>query len=398
MNSLFGWVFMAEEINLSFDGVKAARHHLSRIFDETPILPLAVKDVDGRKVTVHGKLESAQATYSFKSRGAEFFVHNRVREQQKGGRKKPILVTASAGNHAQGVALAAKRWGLDAHIFMPTTTPQVKRGRTEEKLGGIVHLVGDYFDQALSAALEYSEPRGRVFVPPYKHRDIIHGQGTVAMEMLSRVCPYHSFYWRFYDYFSEHPWVVPDVVIAPVGGGGLATGMGIVIRDFTKHTGHDIKLVGVQSENADSMYRSFHSGKLLPSSNTMPSIADGIYVKQASEEMLGFVRTYVDDIVLVSEGEIQEAMRSLRYNPSLNRQKQWYHSERSIPERVLSYNEEAFSVDRPLNRHEGASAASYAGVDKLDYGKLGIDKEFVRVMCVLTGSNIDSERFDALTS
>lgn len=393
---------MPAEFHVSPEGVKDAFGHLSRIFDETPIIPLEEREVNGRRVRISGKLESVQATYSFKSRGAEFFVHNRVEEIKRGGRGRPILVTASAGNHAQGVALAAKRYGLEAHIFMPVTTPQVKRGRTEEKLGGTVHLVGNYFDETLEAALEFAEPRGRVFVPPYQHPDIIHGQGTIAMEILARACPYHERYWRFYEYFREHPWEVPDVVVAGVGGGGLSTGMGIVIRDFREQTGHNIRMVGVQSENADSMYRSFHAGKLLPSSNNASSIADGINVKSASPVMLSLVRDYVDDIVLVSEEEIQGAMRSLRYNPNLN-MPPWFHNEYAVPGRVLPQHIEGgkealiFSVERPLYRHEGASAASYAGVGKLDYDRLGIGKDTVRVVCVLTGSNIDAAEFDALT-
>ena len=134
-------------IDVKFHGVWRAYDHLSVVFDETPIIPLE-KRVDGeRAVHVYGKMESAQATYSFKSRGSEWLVHNVMEQYEKGGRKKkPELVTASAGNHAQGVALAANRRGLEAHIFMPETTPEVKRKRTEEKLGGIVHLSGSYFD------------------------------------------------------------------------------------------------------------------------------------------------------------------------------------------------------------------------------------------------------------
>ncbi len=390
---------MDRDIYVSFGGVKEAYYHIRRIFDETPVIPLGERDADGRRVVVSAKLESAQATYSFKSRGAEFFVHSRVMEFKKGGYYKvPELVTASAGNHAQGVALAAKRYGLKAHIFMPRNTPEVKRERTEEKLGGEVHLVGTCFDNALEAALEYAQPRGRIFVPPYEHNDVIHGQGTIAVELLSRTCPYHDRYWRFYDYFRKNPWQVPDVVVAGVGGGGLTAGLGIVIKDFVENTGHNMRLVGVQSSNSDSMYRSFHAGTLLPSSTNEPTIADGINVKQASPRMLALAKRYVDDVVLVSDNEIKDAMRSLRHIPNLNGVT-WYHREHASAGRTLPGDRENFSTERPLNRHEGASAASYAAVDKLDYDRLGISKkETVYVTCILTGSNIDAAKFDTLTA
>lgn len=399
-------IYTTHSLNVSFDGVKDAYSHLSRIFDETPLVFLDERDVAGRRIRVYGKLESTQATCSFKSRGSEYFIQ-RAAEQYENmmiqprrsldrPRTMPEFVTASAGNHGQGVALAAKRRGLEAHIFVPVTTPDVKVERAGEKLGAHIYKVGESFDQSLQSALEYAQPRGRVFVHPYQHQDIIHGQGTIAVELLARTCPHHNMYWRFYGDFKQEPWDVPDVIVTPVGGGGLSVGMGVVVQDFREHAEYNMRLVGVQTENADSMHRSFHTGELLPSSTSLPSVADGICVRQASQEMFDLARKYVDDIVLVSEAEIVDAMRNLRYNPNLQRDP-WYMREKAIPGRMLSEGQRIYSSNRVWNKHEGASSAAYAGVGKLDYDKLGIDKPEINVVCVLTGSNIDDAKFEHLT-
>lgn len=395
---------MVDAINVKFEHVRDAFLHLSDIFSETPIIYLGRREKEGRTIDVFGKFESAQACYTFKTRGAEWFVFNIMNQYLHGGRHtKPVLVAASAGNHAQGVALAAKRWGLEAHIFMPEGTPEVKLRRTSEELEAIVHQEGRSFDESLQAALEYAKPRGREFIHPYEHHYTIEGQGSVAMEILARLCPLAEKYWRLYDQFAKTPnWLAsaPDIIIAGAGGGGLTSGMGVVARDFTKKTGHKVHVIGVQSENADSLYLSFHAGRLLPSTNGAASIADGIAVRQASEVMLATTRMYVDDMVLVSEKEIIEAMQAIRNHPSLQ-DRTWFHDEHyngEFPDRQLPENQVFYSVERQLNIVEGAAAAAFAGVDKIDFHHLGIKKELVSVVCVLTGSNIDPKKWNSLTS
>lgn len=392
---------MANAIDVEFEHVKGAFRHLNGIFSDTPILPLDTREMQGRIVNVFGKFESAQACYTFKTRGAEWYVFNIMSQYLNHGRhNKPVLVAASAGNHAQGVALAAKRWDLEAHIFMPKNTPEVKLNRTNEKLEAMVHLVGETFDEALKAALEYAEPRGREFIHPYENHYTIEGQGTVAMELLSQWCPLAAEYWRMYDLFGQTPlWNAPDVIVAGAGGGGLTSGMGVVAKDFTKHTGHPVKVVGVQTESADSLYRSFHARKLLPSSKNEPSIAEGIAVRQATKGMVATTLSYVDDMVLVSEEEIISAMQAVRNHPGLNRA--WYHEEHfngEFPERKLPNGDRFYSIERPLNVVEGAAAAALAGVDKLDFSRLGMEQQEVNVVCVLTGSNIDPAKWESLTS
>ena len=154
---------------------RKAAAHISRIHGETPIIPLESFERDGVKVNLFGKLENIQSVYTFKARGSEWFVYNLMTQYHnstgrfRSNREKPSLVTASAGNHAQGVALAAKRYGLEAVIFMPEGTPAVKTKRVGE-LGARIEMVGDVFDKSLAAARAYnSESPSRIFVPPFEN-------------------------------------------------------------------------------------------------------------------------------------------------------------------------------------------------------------------------------------
>ena len=177
-------------INIPAKEARKASMFFSRIHGETPIIPLEERIVDGVKLNIFAKLENVQSLFTFKARGAEWFVYSLMEQyHEKRGhfrkvRDAPELVTASAGNHAQGVALAAKRYGLEAIIFMPKETPEVKSKRADE-LGATIRIQGDIFDESLKAAQAYKqEKRHRIFVPPFENPLIMAGQGGIAVEIL----------------------------------------------------------------------------------------------------------------------------------------------------------------------------------------------------------------------
>ncbi len=386
---------------------KKAAKHIASIHGITPILPLETLVRDGVILHLLGKFENVQSVYTFKVRGAEWFVYNLMVEYRgHGGRfrsddTQPVLVTASAGNHAQGVALAAKRYGLESVIFMPTNTPDVKKARVDE-LGGKITLVGNVFDEALAKALEYKhESRNRIFIPPYENPFIMAGQATVGVELLSQFCPLHPDYLRV----ARYQWPVPDVIICGVGGGGLASGIGSIVQEFNNASGRNIRVIGVQTEAADSMYQSIKTGEFRESSDmAAKSVADGIAVKKASPRMIRTVQKYVGQVVLVSEEDIIRAIAYINQHPDL--QRTWKTQEvpnPSIPFRRLPEGAQHVYEPRPLNRVEGAAAAPYAAVvfgdkyQQINWRKIAGDRKELTVVCVLTGSNIPSQKLQDLT-
>ena len=386
---------------------RKAAEHFRRIHGETPIVPLNEIEIDGVRLNILGKLENVQSVYTFKARGAEWFVNNLMRQYHEGygmfrkDRTKPSLVTASAGNHAQGVALAAKRYGLETIIFMPEGTSEVKVNRVCE-LGATIRIEGKVFDQSLESALLYKqEGQSRIFIPPYENPLIMAGQAGVAVEILSKTCPYHSDYLRV----ANLDWKAPDVIIAGLGGGGLVSGIGSVIQEFNARTGKHVKVIGVQSEAADSMYRSIREGRYLPSTDMQAkTCADGINVKQASPRMINTVRGYVYQVVKVSEEHIIQSIVYIAEHPSLIDQR-WHTNEwldASVPYRSLPGDAVQVHESRRMNRIEGAAAAPFAAVfygdlgRELDWKKIAGGKNELDVYCIFTGGNIPNERWTDL--
>ena len=384
-----------------------AARFLTRIHGETPIIPLERVTKDGIILNIYGKLENVQSVYTFKARGSEWFVHGLMQQYHSSSgqfrrvRDKPVLVTASAGNHAQGVALAAKRYGLEAIIFMPEGTPEVKTRRVSE-LGANIIIEGDVFDKSLETALVYrQEASNRVFVPPFENPHIMAGQASVAVEILSRTCPYHAEYLRVADL----EWNTPDIIIAGLGGGGLTSGMGAVVQEFNKKSGKNVKVIGVQTEAADSMCWSLRYDAVVQSSDMKAkTLADGINVKQASTRMFYTVRNYVHQVVRVSEQDIVQSMVHIAEHPGLM-DRRWHTNEQYdtlVPFRRLPESATHVHEHRRMNRIEGAAAAPFAAVyygdvdGELNWAKLAEGKKEIDVYCIFTGGNISNEKWTAL--
>jgi threonine dehydratase len=225
------------------------------------------------------KLEMFQHTGAFKERGAL----NKLLLLGEAERARGVIA-ASAGNHAQGVARHAKALGIAAVIVMPTTTPDVKLRQTRE-LGAEVVLAGHSFDEARERAAALGAERGLVFVHPFDDADIIAGQGTIALEMI-----------------EDGP--AFDAVVAPIGGGGLISGMAIAFRDASP----DTEIIGVQSELFPSMKNALDGGARVVGGNTL---AEGIAVKEAGRLTRRIVARLVDDVVLVDERTLERALSLL---------------------------------------------------------------------------------------
>lgn len=231
-----------------------------------------LSEMSGAKVYL--KPENMQHTGAYKLRGAYYKISTLSQEEREKG-----LITASAGNHAQGVAYAAKKFGCKATIVMPTVTPLIKVNRTKG-YGAEVILYGDVYDDACAYAYELAEKNGYTFVHPFDDLDVATGQGTIAMEIV-----------------QELPTV--DYILVPVGGGGLISG----ISTLAKMLNPKIKIIGVEPSEAASMKAALDAGKVveLDSANT---IADGTAVKAVGTQNLPYVQKYVDDILTVEDDEL----------------------------------------------------------------------------------------------
>ena len=228
---------------------------------------------------VYMKLENHQKTGAFKYRGASYKLSKLSTEELAAG-----VVTASAGNHAQGVALAAKSKGAKATIFMPEGTPSAKVEATKG-YGADVKIVGQSFQEAFTASLEHKKLTGATYVHPFDDYDIMAGQGSIGIEML-----------------EEIPHL--DTIIVPIGGGGLICGIAVAAKMIKP----SIKVIGVQAANAPSMFKSYYSKDDHVILDSCSTIAEGIAVKQPGQLTQQVVRDYVDEIYCVSESQIAYAM------------------------------------------------------------------------------------------
>lgn len=223
---------------------------------------------------VYLKPENMQLTGAYKLRGAYYKISTLSPEEREKG-----LITASAGNHAQGVAYAAKKYGVKAVIVMPTTTPLMKVNRTKS-YGAEVILKGDVYDEACEYAYQLAEEHGYTFIHPFDDLTVATGQGTIAMEI-----------------FKELPLI--DIILVPIGGGGLATG----VSTLAKLLNPKIKVIGVEPAGANCMQESLKAGEVvtLPGVNT---IADGTAVKTPGKNIFPFIRDNIDEIVTVPDEEL----------------------------------------------------------------------------------------------
>lgn len=239
----------------------------------------------GNKVYI--KPENMQFTGAYKVRGAYYKTSTLTPEERAKG-----LITASAGNHAQGVAYAAKLYGVKATIVMPTVTPLMKVNRTKS-YGADVILYGDVYDDACKYALELAEKEGYTFIHPFDDLDVATGQGTIAMEII-----------------KELPTV--DYILVPIGGGGLATG----VSTLAKLLNPNIKVIGVEPAEAACMKASLSAGKVvtLDSANT---IADGTAVKTPGSNIFPYIQKNIDDIITIEDDELIDAFLDMVENHKL---------------------------------------------------------------------------------
>lgn len=224
------------------------------------------------------KCENLQKTGAYKIRGAYNTIANLTKEQKQAG-----VIAASAGNHAQGVAISAKKFGIEAVIVMPEATPLLKVSATKN-LGAKVILKGDNFDEAYAYALNYAKEHHLNFIHPFENESIIAGQGTLMLEMLDEISDL-------------------DMILVPVGGGGLISG----VASAAKQINPAIKVIGVSAKGAPAMYESFKNKKMI-NSKAVRTIADGIAVRDVNKINFDIILECVDDFIQVDDEEIANAV------------------------------------------------------------------------------------------
>ena len=263
---------MAKEM-LTLETFEEASEIVSKVTRETKLIYSEYfSNVTGNKVYL--KPENMQLTGAYKLRGAYYTISTLSDEERAKG-----LITASAGNHAQGVAYAAKAYGAKAVIVMPTTTPLIKVNRTKS-YGAEVILYGDVYDEACAKALELAAEKGYTFIHPFDDLRVATGQGSIAMEIV-----------------RELPLV--DYILVPIGGGGLATG----VSTLAKLLNPKIKVIGVEPAGAACLKASFEADKVV-TLDGVNTIADGTAVKTPGEKLFPYLKQNLDDIITVEDSEL----------------------------------------------------------------------------------------------
>lgn len=320
----------AEKYFPALNDVMSAEHTLGEILTATPLMHNRNLS-DKFEAEIMLKREDLQMVRSYKIRGAYNKIRSLTKEQTAKG-----ICCASAGNHAQGVALSCNKLQIVGKIFMPVTTPKQKINQVKMFGGEFVEvvLVGDTFDQANQAAIETCEAEGKTFIPPFNDKKIIEGQGTVGLEIL------------------QQSRVAIDYIFVPIGGGGLASGLGSVCKLMSPNT----KVIGVEPAGAAGMKRSFEKGEVVELGE-IDKFVDGAAVQKVGDITFDICRKVLDDIVVVPEGKVCSTILNL-------------------------YNFDAIVV-------EPAGALS---ISALDYYRDKIKGK--NVVCIVSGSNNDIVRME----
>ena len=304
---------------LTIDKVYQAREVLKGVARKTDVI-YAPKLKEG--VELYLKTENLQITGSFKVRGAYYKMSKLSEEEKARG-----VVACSAGNHAQGVALAAQKSGIKAVICLPDGAP-ISKVEATKSYGAEVCLVEGVYDDAYQKALQLRDEKGYTFVHPFNDEDVIAGQGTIALELIEQL---HDL----------------DAVIVPIGGGGLIAGVAYTLKTLKP----SVKVYGVQASGAPSMKKALEGGEVV-ALNSVSTIADGIAVKKSGDLTYEFCKKYVDEVVTVSDDEISAAILTL--------------------------------MEKHKLVTEGAGAVAVAAVM---FNKLNLTGK--KAVCLLSGGNID---------
>ncbi|WP_323054024.1 threonine ammonia-lyase [Helicobacter sp. MIT 21-1697] len=308
-----------------YEKVIKAKQRLENVIIPSPLSYAPMLSVLAQ-ADIYLKKENLQLTGAFKIRGAFNKIASLV--EQSAHSQIQGVIAASAGNHAQGVAYAAKHFGIKAVIVMPEATPLLKVSATKA-LGAEVVLSGDSYDEAYAKALQIAKERHLVFIHPFADEEVIAGQGSIALEMIQECKDL-------------------NMVVVPIGGGGLISGIGSVYKQLCPN----VRVIGVVASGADAMKRSFESGSI-QKIESVRSIADGIAVRDVNEENFALVQECVDEIVSVDDEEIANAI--------------------------------LFLIEKQKLVVEGAGAASVASIL---HKKFALNKQD-KVALVLSGGNID---------
>ena len=271
---------------------------------------------------IYLKPENLQVTGSFKVRGSGYMISQLTDEEKQKG-----VIACSAGNHAQGVALAATKYGIKSVICLPDGAP-ISKVEATKGYGADVVMVEGVYDDAYAEAIRLRDEKGYTFIHPFDDENVIAGQGTIGLEILDELPD-------------------ADAVVVPIGGGGLISGVALAVKKLRP----GIKVYGVQAAGAPSMYKSVKDGKI-ERLDSVSTIADGIAVKEPGENTFKYVNEYVDEIVTVSEDEIASAILAL--------------------------------IEQHKMIAEGAGAVSVAAAM---FGKIPIENK--KVVCVVSGGNVD---------
>ncbi len=256
----------------------------SRIYDLARRTPLeqanALSQRIGKKLWL--KREDLQTTYSFKLRGAYHCIQQLSAQDRRNG-----VVAASAGNHAQGVALSARELGVKATIFMPCTTPEIKV-RAVAALGAHIELVGDDYDTACEMALTFSQQSGGYFIHPFNNPEVIAGQGTLGIEIVEQLDS------------------APGIIFLPIGGGGLASGVAATVKALHP----EVRIIGVEPEDAASMFSALKAGEPVDIGTT-GIFADGVAVRKVGSLTFAMCQALVDEVITVSVDQVCAAVKSI---------------------------------------------------------------------------------------
>lgn len=304
---------------LTLDKIYHAGYVLKSVLRKTDLIYAPKINPDA---SIYLKTENLQITGSFKVRGAYYRISRLSEEEKKHG-----VIACSAGNHAQGVALAAAKSGIKSVICLPDSAP-ISKVEATKSYGAEICLVNGVYDDAYAEALRLRDEKGYTFIHPFDDEDVIAGQGTIGLEITEQLPD-------------------ADAVIVPIGGGGLISGVAFAIKSLNPN----IKIYGVQAAGAPSMYNSVKHGKI-ERLGGVSTIADGIAVKEPGENTFRYCSEYVDEIVTVTDDEISAAILAL--------------------------------IEQQKLITEGAGATAVAAAM---FGKVPIQGK--KVVCLLSGGNID---------